>query len=104
MTDQTRTIWTLETLRAYRNEIQALAQEYGVSNVRIFGSVARNEATADSDIDLLVDQDWTRLSAWGGMGFVVALEDLLGCRVDVATLEELKPRIRDRVLSEAVAL
>jgi hypothetical protein len=62
------------------------------------------EATSKSDVDLLVDQDWTRLSGWGGMELIVALEDLLGCRVDVATVEELKPRIRQRVLAEAVPL
>jgi len=81
-----------------------LAARYGASNVRVFGSVARGEARPDSDVDLLVDQDWARLSAWGGMGLVIALEDLLGRKVDVTTVEELKPRIRERVLREAVAL
>ncbi len=87
-----------------RDEILKLAAEHGASNVRVFGSVARGEATPDSDLDLLVDQDWTRLSAWGGMAFVVELENLLGRKVDVATEEELKPRIRERVLREAVPL
>ena len=81
-----------------------LAARCGASNVRVFGSVARGEATPFSDIDLLVDQDWSRLSGWGGMALVVALEDLLGCRVDGAAVEELKPRIRQRVLREAVPL
>jgi predicted nucleotidyltransferase len=87
-----------------REEILQLAAQHGVTNVRVFGSVARGEARPDSDIDLLVDQDWSRLSAWGGMELVVALEDLLGRRVDVATVEELKPRIRARVLREAIPL
>lgn len=87
-----------------REEILRLAAQHGVTNVRVFGSVARGEARPDSDIDLLVDQDWSRLSAWGGMELVVALEDLLGRRVEVATVEELKPRIRARVLREAVPL
>jgi len=52
----------------------------------------------------LVDQDWTRLSGWGGMELVVELEDLLACKVDVATTDELKPRIRERILKEAVPL
>ncbi|GAB4517052.1 MAG: nucleotidyltransferase domain-containing protein [Anaerolineae bacterium] len=97
-------VQTLDNLRAYRDEIIALAARYGASNIRVFGSVARGEATKDSDIDLLVEQDWSRLSGWGGMALIVALEDLLGRRVDVATLEELKPRIRERVLREAVPL
>ncbi|MBL8163870.1 MAG: nucleotidyltransferase family protein [Anaerolineae bacterium] len=98
------TIPTLDTLRSQRDDILRLAERYGISNIRVFGSVARGEARLDSDIDLLVDQDWTRLTGWGGMGFVVELEDLLGRHVDVATPEELKPRIRQRVLREAVPL
>jgi predicted nucleotidyltransferase len=95
---------TLQQLRAQRSEIIALAARYGASNVYVFGSVARGDATPESDVDLLVNQDWAQLSGWGGMGLIVALEDLLGWRVDVATLEELKPRIRQRVLQEAVPL
>jgi uncharacterized protein len=104
MTEQVKSALTLDDLRAHRDEILALAEQYGISNVRVFGSVARGEATPDSDIDLLVDQDWSRLTGWGGMGFIVALEDLFGRRVDVATVEELKPRIQQQALREAVAL
>lgn len=95
---------TLEDLRARRGEILALAARCGASNVRVFGSVARGDATTESDIDFLVDQDWSQLSDWGGMGLVVALEEMLKRRVDVTTVEELKPRIRQRVLLEAVPL
>lgn len=87
-----------------REEILRIAAKCGATNVRVFGSVARGEARPDSDIDLLIDQEWSRLSAWGGMELVVALEDLLGRKVDVATVEELKPRIRARVLREAIPL
>lgn len=104
MSENTRTIWTLDQLRAYREQILRIAEEHGASNVRVFGSIVRDEATPESDVDLLVEQDWSRLSSWGGMGLIIALEDLLGCKVDVATLEELKPRIRERVLKEAVPL
>jgi predicted nucleotidyltransferase len=93
-----------DLLKDKREEILRLATAYGVSNLRVFGSVARGEATEDSDIDLLVDQDWSRLSSWGGMEFVVVLEDLLGRKVDVATEEELKPHIKARVLREAISL
>jgi uncharacterized protein len=87
-----------------REQLIQLIAEYGASNVRVFGSVARGEATLESDIDLLVDQDWERLSIWGGMGLVVALEDLLGRKVDIATEEELKPLLRERILAEVVSL
>jgi len=104
MSDSTKTPLSLNDLRSRRDEIVAVAQQYGASNIRVFGSIARGDATVESDIDLLVDQDWSQLSAWGGMGLIVALEDLLECKVDVATVEELKPRIRERVLEEAVPL
>ena len=87
-----------------RDQIIALARKHGASNVRVFGSVARGEATADSDLDLLIRQDWSRLSSWGGMGLVIELEDLLGCKVDVATEDELRPRIKARILREALPL
>ncbi len=95
---------TLAMLREKRDQILALAAKHGASNVRVFGSVARGEATEHSDIDLLVDQDWTQLTAWGGMGLLLDLESLFGRPVDVATVDELKPRIRQRVLQEAIAL
>lgn len=104
MSEQTRTAWTLDDLRQQRDRILQIAAQHGASNVRVFGSVVRGEATSGSDVDLLVDQDWSRLSAWGGMGLITDLEDLLGCKVDVATEEELKPLIRERVLKEAVPL
>ena len=106
MTDETTTrrAPTLADLRARREEILALAERYGASNVRVFGSVARGDATPDSDIDLLVNQDWNRLSGWGGMELIVRLESMLGRRVDVATVDELKLHIRQQVLAEAVEL
>src|SRR5687768_8711696 len=87
-----------------RDVIIRIAQKHGASNVRVFGSVARVESTPTSDVDLLVDQDWSQLSAWGGMALVIELEDLLGRKVDVATEEELKPFIKQRGLAEAVPL
>jgi uncharacterized protein len=105
MNDQLKTtLGIAEIIGDKREQILRIAEEHGASNLRVFGSVARGEATEDSDVDFLVEQDWTRLSAWGGMGLVVALEEELGRRVDVATEEELKPRIRERVLREAVPL
>ena len=81
-----------------------LADKHGAMNVRIFGSVARGEAGPDSDIDLLVEWDMTRISPWGGAGLDVELEQLLGRRVDIATENSLHWYIRDRVLKEAVPL
>ncbi len=92
-----------ELLKARRAEILRIAARYGAYNVRIFGSVARGEDDADSDIDVLVDvRPGTSLLDLGGL--LVELQELLRRRVDVVTRKGLRPRIRDRVLREAVAL
>jgi len=90
-------------LQEKRAEILLLASEYGASNVRVFGSVARGEADAASDVDLLVDMEAGRsLLDLGGL--LMDLRDLLGCEVDVVTESGLRARIRQRVLDEARAL
>lgn len=84
-------------------EILKLADKHGARNIRVFGSVARGEADEESDIDFLVDMEPGRsLLDMGGL--LMDLRELLGCEVDVVTVRALKPRIRDRVLREAIAL
>ena len=90
-------------LAAKRHEILQVAAQYGASNVRIFGSVARGEAGPGSDVDVLVDLEPGRsLLDLGAL--LMDLQGLLDCEVDVVTEGGLRPRIRDRVLSEAVPL
>ena len=91
---------TLDELRGRREEILAVALRYGASNIRIFGSVARGEPDAH-DVDLLVDLEDGR-SLLDLAGLHLDLEDLLGCKVDVAEL--VKPRLRGAVEAEAVPL
>ncbi|MHB8598132.1 MAG: nucleotidyltransferase family protein [Ktedonobacteraceae bacterium] len=92
-----------ELLQTKREDILRIAKNYGAYNVRVFGSVARGEADARSDIDLLVDMEKGRsLLDLGGL--LIDLQDMLGCNVDVVTEQGLRERIRDRVLKEAVAL
>jgi predicted nucleotidyltransferase len=86
-----------------REEIKKLAANYGAHNVRLFGSVARREARKDSDIDVLVDLEPDR-SLFDLGGLLMELQDLLGCKVDVVTEQGLRPRIRERVLRDAVPL
>lgn len=94
---------TLGEVRSRREAIVGLGERFGIRNIRVFGSVARGEATADSDLDLLVDVD--RGHGYLDMaGFALGVEDELGVFTQVATLAGLKLRIRDRVLREAVAL
>jgi uncharacterized protein len=90
-------------LEEKRDEILQLAAQYGAFNVRIFGSVARNEADQDSDIDFLVDMESGRsLLDLGGL--LMELNDLLDRSVDVVTEKGLRERLRERVLHEAVPL
>ena len=83
--------------------LKAAAARHGASNVRVFGSVARGEADAASDVDFLVDFEPGR-SLLDLASLLVELEDLLGHPVDVVTEPGLKARIRQRVLTEAVAV
>ena len=94
----------LDNLRvAHRDTILRLAQAHGARNLRIFGSVARGTATPDSDLDLLVELEPGRsLLDLGGL--LLDLEQALGRSVDVITDQGLRPRIRERVLREAVLL
>src|SRR5262249_15669679 len=92
-----------ELLQEKREAILQLAAKHGARNVRVFGSVARHEADEQSDIDFLVEMEPGRSLLDMG-GFLMDLRELLGREVDVVTERGLKPRIRDRVLQEAVAL
>ncbi|WP_017303230.1 nucleotidyltransferase family protein [Spirulina subsalsa] len=92
-----------ERLQEKREEILTLAAQYGASNIRVFGSVARGEADADSDVDFLVEmQPGRSLLDMGGL--LMELQELLGCRVDIITEKGLRPRIRQQVLAEAIRL
>ncbi|MCT7965746.1 nucleotidyltransferase domain-containing protein [Laspinema sp. D1] len=93
-----------ELLKQQRSQIIALAEKHGAYNVRVFGSVARGEATEDSDIDFLVDYDLEKITPWFPGGLLLDLEKLLNCKVDIVTVDMLKERIRDRILLEAVRL
>lgn len=90
-------------LRENRQEILRIAADYGVRNIRIFGSVARGEARRGSDVDVLVDVEPGRSLLDLG-GFLMDMQELLGCEVDVVTEKGLRPRIRDKVMREAVPL
>ncbi len=92
-----------QLLTAKRFEILRVAQSHGAGNVRVFGSVARGEASLDSDVDLLVDLEPGR-SLLDHAALMLDLENLLGRKVDVAVARGLRPRIRDRVLQEAIPL
>jgi predicted nucleotidyltransferase len=86
-----------------RSDILQIAAQYGAHNIRVFGSVARGEAETASDVDFLVELAPGR-SVLDLGGLLMALQELLGCEVDIVTEKGLRPRIRERVLKEAVPL
>jgi uncharacterized protein len=86
-----------------RGRVKAIAARHGAGRVWVFGSVARGDASADSDLDLLVEVTG-KPSPWFPGGLVAELESLLGRRVDVVEREALQPSLRDRVIREAVLL
>ncbi|WP_298339355.1 nucleotidyltransferase family protein [Ferrimicrobium sp.] len=92
---------SLALLRSHRQDIMELATHHGVSNIRVYGSVARGDATSDSDIDLLVDFT-AKTSGLEVVAFAQELEDLLGYQVDIGT--KIHRVIRDQVEREAVSL
>jgi uncharacterized protein len=93
---------TLDALRSRRQDILSIAAVRGAQNVRVFGSVARNEANADSDIDFLVDMEPGR-TVLDLSELILDLQDALGCRVDVVEIRERSPDT-EQILREAVAL
>lgn len=94
---------TLAALRGMRGKILDSASRSGLGDVRVFGSVARDEAGEASDVDLLVAPG-PQTTLFDLSGFALDGEDIVGRHVDMATPLGLKARIRDRVLAEAVAL
>jgi predicted nucleotidyltransferase len=94
---------TLDLLRRQRADVLRLAAAHGVTDVRVFGSVARGEADEQSDIDLLVSVAPER-SLFDLGGLLMDLQDLLGRQIDLVTERGLRPRLREQVLREALPL
>ena len=83
--------------------ILKLAQQHGIKNIRLFGSMVRDEATNESDVDFLVDlEDGRDLFDLGEL--LMDLQDLLHRKVDLVTGTSLHPKIKTQILKEAVPL
>ncbi|MDR1767773.1 MAG: nucleotidyltransferase domain-containing protein [Propionibacteriaceae bacterium] len=93
----------LPTVLRSRDAVLALANDRGVDNVRLFGSVARVEDGPESDVDFLVDPK-TGTGVLQLIGLQHDLEQLLGRPVDVIPATGLKAHLRADVLAEAIAL
>ena len=93
----------LADVRQRRDEIDRIAARHGARDVRLFGSVVRGDAEADSDLDVLVQLDPER-SLLDQVALKRDLESLLGCAVDVVVDDAVRPALRDRIFAEAVPL
>jgi hypothetical protein len=87
----------LEILKAHADQLR----QRGVKSLRLFGSVARGQASPESDVDLLVAfQASPSYSEF--MKLRILLEDLLGAKVDLVTENGLRDRVRPQVEEEAI--
>jgi predicted nucleotidyltransferase len=94
---------TLDEIFRRREEILALARQYGAHDVRIFGSVARDQVEEGSDLDLIVRFEPGRTLFDHG-GLMMDLRELLGIKVDVVSEGGMRKRFREHALKEAVPL
>ncbi len=92
-----------QAVREKREAILKIAARRGARNVRLFGSLARGEESADSDVDLLVDMEEGR-SLLDLSHLLQDMEELLGCRVHIVEPEALHWAIREQIIEEAVPL
>jgi len=86
-----------------RNAIKEIARRYNATNIRIFGSMARGDASPDSDVDILADLD-TNTSLLDRIALSQEIEDLLGRKIDLVTPDKLHRIIKDKIIKEAVSL
>lgn len=95
---------TLQILKTEKRDmILSIAKKHGIKNVRLFGSVAREEDTPQSDIDFLINlEDGRNILDW--LAFQHDLEDALGREIDVFPERNLRPFIKPLILAESQPL
>lgn len=103
MSQQMQKCWSLDELRAHRDDILEVAKQNGAFNVRVFGSVARGESSSSSDVDFLVSFR-PGSSIFAQVGLWLDLRDLLGCEVDLLTDHPDAGPVTEAAREEAVPL
>ncbi len=93
----------LQELKNYRVRIIELAKQYHSHNIRVFGSVVKNESTENSDIDFLIDPD-PEQDLFDVIRLRRALQELLKCDVDIVHSTALHHTIKQEVFASAVLL
>jgi hypothetical protein len=93
-----------EIVARIRKRADAIRAE-GATGLYLFGSVARDQTHATSDVDVFVDYDPnSRFSLLNVSGIRLIIMDEIGHDVDITTRNSLHPRLRDRILAEAVRI
>jgi predicted nucleotidyltransferase len=90
-------------LQILKQKNAEMERQFGVKSLLLFGSVARDEATPTSDVDLLVEFN-RPVGYFGLFALQDYLEKLLGCSVDLGTPDSLKPYIRERLMGELIRI
>ena len=92
-----------QALRIITEHRDKLARDFGIKSLALFGSVARNEATPTSDVDLLVKFDERSAGLFHLSRTQHYLESILGVsRVDLVLRDSIKPALNERILREAI--
>jgi len=94
-----------EEIQKIKDIVVPIFQEVGFTYAGIFGSVARGEATTDSDVDFLYDHPVDfKFTLFDLAGLKIKLEDSLGLKVDLARLGNLKPRVASYIKNDLITL
>ena len=94
----------LRELQEIKHTLNMITAQFGATRLRVFGSVARGEETADSDVDFLVELPRGYDLFSQRMPLTQKLSDLLNRRVELIPEHELNPHMRKKILAEAVLL
>jgi predicted nucleotidyltransferase len=96
-------ILRMESIQEIKEKITPILQRYGIKKAAIFGSLAKGEAKTSSDIDILVEIK-SDMSLLDFIGIKIELEEALKMKVDLVEYDTIKPLIREKILSEQVAI
>lgn len=96
---------TVKDIEQIKNTITPILKEAGVVRSSLFGSVARDEETPESDVDILVEFDEGKLPGlFGFIGLQHKLEDVLGKKVDLLTFQSINPLLKDHIMKDEVSI
>ena len=91
------------TIEEIKGKVIPILERYGVKKAAIFGSVVRGESKTSSDVDILVEIK-NDMSLLDFVGMKLELEEAINRKVDLVEYETIKPLIREKILSEQVAI